>query len=310
MFRKKHVLTAFLIFIILFATNVTICSAQISDFLIKNQTLNSNISTALQHLIEEYEKRPFNVQKYAAQRSIKIEEKDKVTVLIFFDTHNSIDPQYLKTYGAEIIKGFDNVLKVRVPVKNLKSMAANIREIAFIKLPDTFVPSVLSEGVQLTGASAQHSSGNTGSGVRVAIIDSGFDTVSYAISSGELPDDASFIDCTGSNCTSTAFSSETSRHGTAVAEIIHDMAPGADLNLIKINDTLDLVQAKNYCISHGISIINLSGGWYNTNFYDGSCYYSNPVCTANDSTQQGMRREATMKQPFKTQMPIPCMTNS
>lgn len=288
MYKKNHLSIAFFIFIILFVTNTTICSAQISDFFSKNQTLNSNIETALLHFIEEYEKRPVNIQKYAAQRNIKIEEKDKVTVLIFFDTHNSIDPQYLKAYGAEIIKGFDNVLKVRVPVKNLKSLADNIREISFIKLPDTFVPSVLSEGVQLTGAATQHTSGNTGSGVKAAVIDSGFDNLSSAVFSGELPDDATFIDCTGSSCSSTAFSFETSPHGTAVAEIIHDMAPGAQLYLIKINDTLDLVQAKNYCISNGISIINLSGGWFNTNFYDGACYNSNPVCTANDAYSNGI----------------------
>ena len=153
--KKKHLFISLFVSICLVVTNVTISSAQLSDFFIKNQTLNANIETTLLHFTEEYEKRQINIHKYAAEHNIKIDEKDKITILLVFENHDSIDSQNLKMYGVDIIKGFDNVLKIRIPVKNLKSLADNIREISFIKRPDTFVPSVLSEGVQLTGASAR-----------------------------------------------------------------------------------------------------------------------------------------------------------
>ena len=77
-------------------------------------------------------------------------------------------------------------------------------------------------------------------------------------------------------------------HGTACTEIVHDMAPSAQLYLIKIQDSIDLQHAKDYCVSNGINIISHSLGWFNTNFYDGSCYNDNPVCTANNAYSNGI----------------------
>jgi subtilisin family serine protease len=164
-----------------------------------------------------------------------------------------------------------------------------VEGISFIKLPDKPHPDFIqSQGVGLTGASSYHSAGYTGSGVKVAIIDGGFAGLSSAIAAGELPSTAIKIDCTGTACVSTTFPSETNIHGTAVGEIAHDMAPGAQLYLIKIADSLDLVDAKNYCVTNGIDIINHSMCYFNLNFYDGQCYYSNPVCTADNAYANGI----------------------
>jgi len=48
------------------------------------------------------------------------------------------------------------------------------------------------------------------------------------------------------------------------------------------------VDAKNYSINNGIKIINTSLGFFNTNFYDGECWDSNSVCTANDAYENGI----------------------
>ena len=61
------------------------------------------------------------------------------------------------------------------------------------------------------------------------------------------------------------------------------MAPGAKLYLIKIDDTLDLRDAKNYAISHGIKIINLLWWWPTRIFMMESVGSANPVCTANSA---------------------------
>ncbi|GAI98980.1 unnamed protein product, partial [marine sediment metagenome] len=200
-----------------------------------------------------------------------------------------IDETSLQAYGAEVIKSADNVWKARVPINILETIADNVEGVSFIKLPDRAIPlAIESEGVGLTGASSYHSAGYTGSGVKVAVIDSGFAGLSSAISDGELPNTVVMIDCTGSSCVSTDFFSETGLHGTACAEIVYDMAPEAQLYLIKIADSLDLKDAKDYSIDNGIKIINHSVGWFNTNFYSGGCYYSNPVCTANDAYSNGI----------------------
>jgi hypothetical protein len=171
----------------------------------------------------------------------------------------------------------------------LTAVADTVNGVSFMKTPDKLIPvAVESEGVDLTGADTYHNAGYTGSGVKVAVIDVGFDDLSSAISNGELPDNPDKlkkIDCTGSGCVPSSFSAETDPHGTAVAEIVYDMAPSATLYLIKVTDILDLKDAKDFAIApnNGIRIVNASLVVANTNFYDGECYANNPVCTANSA---------------------------
>ena len=58
-------------------------------------------------------------------------------------------------------------------------------------------------------------------------------------------------------------------HGTACAEIIHDVAPEAELYLYKTGDMVDFENAKDRCIRNGIDIINYSSGWFGTGIGDG-----------------------------------------
>ena len=175
---------------------------------------------------KEYEKRAMSAQAYAQSRNLRTESPDKITVYLLSEPGTIIDETSLQAYGGEIIKSADNVWKARVPINMIETIADNVKGISFIKLPDRAIPSAIeSEGVGLTGASSYHSAGYTGSGVKVAVIDIGFAGLSSAISDGELPNTVVTIDCTGSSCIPTDFSSETGLHGTAVAEIVYDMAP-------------------------------------------------------------------------------------
>ena len=124
--------------------------------------------------------------------------------------------------------------------------------------------------------------------MKVAVFDVGFIGLSDAILNNELPNNVVKVDCTVQPCNSNNPSIENiSNHGTAVAEIIHDMAPGATLYLIKVTDGMDLEDAKNFAVNNEIRIINMSLVVPNTNFYDGECWsfsgFSNPVCTADDA---------------------------
>ena len=79
---------------------------------------------------------------------------------------------------------------------------------------------VTSDGVDSTGASAWHTAGTNGTGVDVAIVDAGFASYANKIAMDELPADTvtKFDSCADSELTD---------HGTYVAEVVHDMAPGA-----------------------------------------------------------------------------------
>ena len=155
--------------------------------------------------------------------------------------------------------------KVSVPLAQLESFLAQVGPGVYVRLP--YIPhelAVTSQGASLVGASAFHSAGIRGSGVKVAVIDLGFSGLATSQAQGDLPYSVVTRDFTGTGI-ETGIS-----HGTAVAQIVYDIAPGAQLYLVKIGNEVDLDNAVTYCISEGISIINHSLGWYNTNFYDGT----------------------------------------
>jgi subtilisin family serine protease len=264
-------------------------SAKDVAMVMKKEAIHPKLSSRLWELEKEYKTGAMAAREYARSRNLTIEYPDKITVYIILEPGTIVDEASLQAYGAEIIKGADNVWKAEVPIDMLETIADNVKGITLIKLPDSAKASTIeSEGVGLTGASSYHSAGYTGSGIKVAVIDLGFAGLSSAISDGELPNTTIMVDCTGSTCVPTNFPSETELHGTAVAEIVHDMAPGATLYLIKIVDTLDLMDAKNYALANGIKIINHSATFPNTNFSEGGCYDSNAVCTANDAYSKGV----------------------
>lgn len=163
------------------------------------------------------------------------------------------------------IETTSTLVKATVSLSQLADLASRVTGISFIRPP--YIPYPLattSQGVAAIGADAFHSSGLDGSGVKIAVIDLGFAGLSQAQANGDLPYSVQQNDLTGTGLTTGI------THGTAVAEIVHDVAPAAELHLIKIADEVDLDGAVTYCLSHGIDIINHSLGWYNTNYYDGT----------------------------------------
>ena len=103
----------------------------------------------------------------------------------------------------------------------------------------------------------------------MAIIDARFTGLANAKAAGEIPAGAVERDESG-----LGMESGSDGHGVALAEIVHDMAPDAQLYLIRIADETDLEAAKDYCIANGIQVINHSLSWYGFNFFDGAAYSS------------------------------------
>ncbi|MFZ0484482.1 MAG: S8 family serine peptidase, partial [Desulfobacterales bacterium] len=247
------------------------------------------MSSYLQKLEKEYNEGAGAQRMVAQDMNITSHDSDKVAVYLMSSPGTSVDEDALSNLGAQIIKRAKNVIKAKVPIDLLTAVADNVEGVSFMKTPDKLIPvAVTSEGVSLTGADTYHNAGYDGSGVKVAVFDVGYIGLSNAISNNELPNNVVKVDCTVQPCNSNNPSIEnTSNHGTAVAEIIHDMTPGATLYLIKVSDDLDLEDAKDFVINNGIRIINMSLVVPNTNFYDGECWslsgFSNPVCTADDA---------------------------
>ena len=225
------------------------------------------IEGILGRLVERYQEDRKVAQDFAQKRRISF-RRDMVTVVLVPPEgrdSSAIDQQGLISYGVEIEAISRQLVRASVPVYNLEKIVDNVAGVSYVRLPIIPHPTgVVSEGVYLTDASFYQESGYQGQNTKVAVIDLGFLGFLAAQNSGELPDGLVTKDFTGEGLDANT------THGTDVAEIVHDMAPQAQLYLIKIADEIDLENAKDYCISEGVDIINHSGAWFDTNFTDGT----------------------------------------
>jgi hypothetical protein len=116
---------------------------------------------------------------------------------------------------------------------------------------------VVSQGVAETGATALHRQGTDGTGVKIGIIDAGFAGYRPLLGT-ELP--RSIVTWGRSVLGNEGGGAEV--HGTAVAEVVHDMAPGAQLYVAQIYDLLELGSAAAWMRAQGVDVINMSLGFF------------------------------------------------
>lgn len=143
-------------------------------------------------------------------------------------------------------------LRAAVPPQGLRGLAAS-GAVTELRRPEAPVPmEVVSEGAQPSGALAWHANGRGGAGVKVGILDVGFGGLTDARAAGELPDATTVHD---GQCGPTE---DQQSHGTTIAEIVHDMAPDAQLYLACVADTMDFEDAARWLQSQGVQVVNIS----------------------------------------------------
>ena len=148
---------------------------------------------------------------------------------------------------------FNNV-QAWIPIDKVEELA-KWEEIKLIKAPvRPQINSMTSEGRDVIGATSWHNSGLTGKGVKIGVIDTGFSGYSSLLGS-ELPSDTTAV-YIGS--TSDFYSI---KHGTACAEIVHDIAPAAKIYLINVKDIdVDFHNAVSWLRSQNVNVISSSIG--------------------------------------------------
>jgi len=126
----------------------------------------------------------------------------------------------------------------------------------------------LTEGLAVVGVDAWHDQGLLGRGVHIAVLDTEF--AGYeSLLGDELPEQVE-----------TRFlgdSPESGPHGTAVAEIIHDMAPEAALTLYQFEDEGQFLAAVDELMENGEYLVSASVGFDNTWHADGTSVFSEAV---------------------------------
>ena len=188
----------------------------------------------------------------AGRRSVVVEGDDPAALA-----------QAVEDAGGEVLVSAPGAVQAQVPPSSLDALA-NEPSVSLVRRPRAPLAAATSQGVASTGAAAWHATSGDGTGTKVGIIDIGF--AGYATKLGnELPAQVGTknlcgVGDTGFDGSGPSGTFTPNPHGTAVAEIVHDMAPGAALYLVCIDDAVDYFEAAYYFRDQGVTIVDVSLG--------------------------------------------------
>lgn len=206
----------------------------------------------------------------ARKRGI-LNDNNEVRMTLELDTTDTNElVASLEEHGINVTTVSGNMVDISIPLAVIDaSMASDqpgrifmdisgLEHIIRLRLPQVGihdVGSVETEGVAVIGADVWQAAGITGKGVKVGVLDVGFDKYKSLLGS-DLPANVlarSFIADTEIDQTGT-------EHGSAVAEIIHDIAPDAELVFAAYQTLAEKQVAVDWLVSQGVDMISSSTG--------------------------------------------------
>jgi outer membrane protein assembly factor BamB len=172
----------------------------------------------------------------------------------------------IASLGGVVEVDIDSMVQISMPLNNLQALAAS-GVFAGVRLPAYARElAVFTEGKNASNSNAEawHAVGLTGKGVKVAVIDTGFNgyTTLYGT---ELP--------VSTKVRTRSFRADGNlqigNHGRKVAEIVYDMAPDAEMWLVSFGTELEFVEAMDWLITQNVDIVVAAVGWPNYDDGDG-----------------------------------------
>ena len=119
-----------------------------------------------------------------------------------------------------------------------------------------------------------HEQGLLGEGVQVAVFDPqwlNLDLMAEELGEFETHDCSWHPSCsTPIDSLRVRYSWEQGAHGIACAEVIRDIAPEAELHLVRVNGLTTFENAVDWAIREDIDVISMSLSFFNESFYDGT----------------------------------------
>ena len=211
-----------------------------------------------------------------------LNDQDQLVLTLELDTRDTAPIQAeLEGRGILVTAVSDNLMDIAIPLDLLEQALSSghpeqlfaglaaLDHILRIRLPIIGIQDVgdvETESLGVINVDAWHQAGFTGKGIRIGILDMGFDRYRDLLGS-DLPENVtvrSFIAGKDADEAGTP-------HGTAVAEIVHDIAPDAELFFAPYKTDVEERQAVEWLLSQGVDIIqNSTGSIYGP--MDGSSY--------------------------------------
>lgn len=212
-------------------------------------------------------------RKLAQERGL-INDRDEVRITLVIDSEDNTAAvaQELEKFGIIVEGTYRDLIDIAVPFEYIERFAetdnpaqlfeqlTQLKHIIKLRLP---LPSRSGErdlgkveGVDTTGAAQWHAAGFTGKGIKIGILDLGFDGYRNLLGK-ELP--------AADHVTVKSFvrnrepDASGEVHGTACAEIVHAMAPDAELYLAYYDGSeVGMGRAVEWLLEQGVQIISHS----------------------------------------------------
>lgn len=204
-----------------------------------------------------------------ARRRGLLNDRDEIRVTLILDTE---DPAplvaQLERAGVRVVAAHRDTVEIAIPLTLIEAAAASedpgsifgqlteMEHVIAVRVPALHTPQgryrIEGEGVRVIDARPWHQAGFTGSGIRIGVLDLGF--AGYPSLLGkELPDTV-VVEYFGD------WDSE-EVHGTACAEIIHEIAPDAELFFAWYDGSYAAEgEAVDWLLSQDVHIISHSAG--------------------------------------------------
>jgi subtilisin family serine protease len=186
--------------------------------------------------------------------------------------------------GGRVEASYGRLIEAVVPPAALETIGRS-NAVQYAREPVRAVAeAVRGEGIGASGAASWHRSGLRGAGAKIAVVDLGFRGWRDSRRNGDLPASTVAVDF----CQGRLDGAMAVNHGTAVAEIVAEMAPAARVYLICVQTVAALGQAKNYARAQGIHIVNHSASWFNVGRGDDSGGPDTPTGIVADARAAGI----------------------
>ena len=231
-----------------------------------------------------------------AAANAPIHDDESVAVSIYLSGHVEEVAEFLRDNGGDPRNLGEDFIEALVPVPLLgrTSERPGVLRVREIVPPMATQAAVVSQGAGEHGSPLWNQRGYTGRGVKVGVIDRGFQGVRGLLGT-ELPESINAMCYTAyANPLPDLRACEApshghAYHGTMVAEAIIDVAPDASLYIANPFTRVDLRRTVDWMIEEGVSVINHSVVWPFGGPGDGSSPYPyDPLRTVDRAVEAGI----------------------
>ena len=219
-----------------------------------------SMDSTLSRLVEQVGSGHFTALSAAAHLPLNVEDSVAVTVHIE-DGHVEAVSEFLNAGGASVRNVGSDYIEAYIPVSLLARASAQqgVISIRTIVPPQPAQNTAVSGAVAAHGAAAWHTAGYRGQGVKIGVIDIGFESIRQ-LGTSELPSTVQARCYTGIGVFSSSINNceVGGNHGTASTEAAYDIAPGATYYIANPLSPSDLQSTVRWMVGEGVEVINYS----------------------------------------------------